>query len=431
MVPGTAVPLTASSAVNANGNGDTNKPNNDPGNSTIATGGVAFKQSRYTNMKTTRSPPTDGTPPFRNPADAAPTATSPSIKKRRKVNHGESEALLTPLSKNFPVLTSESQLVSIADDRRCIKRNIGHLCHDEPRESTRRPSRPQVPSQPPVIQQQQQQQQQRNNSIVSVTTPNSFQDVSMTDDQTSSSNTFTSPPQQAEPDTSLCMNGDSVLPMSCSGPGLPGVSAAASTDVNPQFLLNNWQMDSIQPHMQDMHSLHPSYTFNVPEVSNEFHLLSNFLSSSIIDENTMYGEGAMERNGMQPSPQVWGSSQNNGMVDPLAPNYGLNSILLQQQQQQLYHQQVQQEQQSQQLQQPQQRSQPGLTPMLSPIPQPSALAPGAQSSNNNVGEPSSAAMAETYYHVAADPSGTESADERMNKLLKAKYDAGLLKPFNY
>ena len=38
---------------------------------------------------------------------------------------------------------------------------------------------------------------------------------------------------------------------------------------------------------------------------------------------------------------------------------------------------------------------------------------------------------ETYYMTAADPSGSDPPEERMNKLLKAKYDAGLLKPFNY
>jgi len=38
---------------------------------------------------------------------------------------------------------------------------------------------------------------------------------------------------------------------------------------------------------------------------------------------------------------------------------------------------------------------------------------------------------EKYYLTAADPAGTDAPEERMNKLLRAKYDAGLLKPFNY
>ena len=33
--------------------------------------------------------------------------------------------------------------------------------------------------------------------------------------------------------------------------------------------------------------------------------------------------------------------------------------------------------------------------------------------------------------MAADPTGSDTPEERLKKLLKAKYDAGLLKPFNY
>ena len=33
--------------------------------------------------------------------------------------------------------------------------------------------------------------------------------------------------------------------------------------------------------------------------------------------------------------------------------------------------------------------------------------------------------------TAADPAGTDPPEERMLKLLKAKHDAGMLKPFNY
>lgn len=36
-----------------------------------------------------------------------------------------------------------------------------------------------------------------------------------------------------------------------------------------------------------------------------------------------------------------------------------------------------------------------------------------------------------YYLQAADPSGNDNADERMARVLHAKYEAGLLKPFNY
>lgn len=39
--------------------------------------------------------------------------------------------------------------------------------------------------------------------------------------------------------------------------------------------------------------------------------------------------------------------------------------------------------------------------------------------------------AREYYFQAADPSGNDTPEQRMSDLLKAKYDAGLLKPFNY
>lgn len=38
---------------------------------------------------------------------------------------------------------------------------------------------------------------------------------------------------------------------------------------------------------------------------------------------------------------------------------------------------------------------------------------------------------ENYFMEAADPAGAAPPEERMNKLLHAKYKAGLLKPFNY
>jgi hypothetical protein len=33
--------------------------------------------------------------------------------------------------------------------------------------------------------------------------------------------------------------------------------------------------------------------------------------------------------------------------------------------------------------------------------------------------------------MEADPAGNDTPEERMNRLLRAKYDAGMLKPFNY
>ena len=43
-----------------------------------------------------------------------------------------------------------------------------------------------------------------------------------------------------------------------------------------------------QNQFQDMHSLHPSYMFNAPEVTNEYNLLGDFLSNSLLDDGAMF-----------------------------------------------------------------------------------------------------------------------------------------------
>ena len=39
--------------------------------------------------------------------------------------------------------------------------------------------------------------------------------------------------------------------------------------------------------------------------------------------------------------------------------------------------------------------------------------------------------AREYYLQAADPSGNDTPEQRMQRVLKAKYEAGLMRPFNY
>ena len=63
------------------------------------------------------------------------------------------------------------------------------------------------------------------------------------------------------------------------------------------------------------------------------------------------------------------------------------------------------------------------------------LAPSQNAQASTISRPASTVPTdkarEQYYMTAADPSGTDPPEERMQKLLKAKYDAGMLKPFNY
>lgn len=160
---------------------------------------------------------------------------------------------------------------------------------------------------------------------------------------------------------------------------------------------NDWRFGT-QNQFQDMHTFHPSYMFNHPEVTNEYNLLNDFLSTSLLDDASMYpGE---EMSGLYSD-----SSLLNSMSTNLIPHN--NQSFLQQQQQQ----------------------QAMLPPsILSAQSQTANVGNSIQRPSSNVGNEKAK---ETYYMTAADPSGTDPPEERMNKLLKAKYDAGLLKPFNY
>lgn len=153
---------------------------------------------------------------------------------------------------------------------------------------------------------------------------------------------------------------------------------------------NDWGLGS-QNQFQDMHNFHPSYMFNAPEVTNEYNLLNDFLSTSLLDDGAIY-----------PGDDVQGVYSDPALINSVGTN--LTSI---------NGQYLSNQQQSQ------------LVPTMQP--------PNAQGSN--ISRPASAVpidkARETYYMTAADPAGTDTPEERMNKLLKAKYDAGMLKPFNY
>ncbi len=150
---------------------------------------------------------------------------------------------------------------------------------------------------------------------------------------------------------------------------------------------NDWSLGS-QNQFQDMHNFHPSYMFNAPEVTNEYNLLNDFLSTSLLDDGAMY-----------PGEDVQGLYSDPALINSMSANLTSHFLPNQQQNQ--------------------------------PIPPTqSSNAPGSIISRPASAVPIDKAR-ETYYMTAADPSGTDTPEERMNKLLKAKYDAGMLKPFNY
>jgi hypothetical protein len=138
-----------------------------------------------------------------------------------------------------------------------------------------------------------------------------------------------------------------------------------------------------------MHLLHPSYMFNTSEVSNEYNLFNDFLNNSLMDDGSFYGGG--EFNNM---------FSNASLVNPIGtpadsstfnPNTSRNAQLL---------------------------------------PPPAQAASGNAFQRPPKRFPIDKAR-EKYLTTAADPAGSDSPEERMNKLLKTKMDAGLLRPFNY
>jgi len=141
--------------------------------------------------------------------------------------------------------------------------------------------------------------------------------------------------------------------------------------------------------MQDMHTLHPQYMFNTSEVSNEYNLLNDFLSNSLLEDGAPFSNDDV--NGMFLESMTFNSNVANHNISEsmLPPAQQVSATTV-----------------------------PPQAIMASSIPRPAS------------GFPIDKAR-EQYYMMAADPAGSEPPEERLKKLLKAKYDAGLLKPFNY
>jgi hypothetical protein len=145
------------------------------------------------------------------------------------------------------------------------------------------------------------------------------------------------------------------------------------------------------PHAQlaaNMHTLHPSYMFSTSEVSNEYSVLNNFLSDTLWDD-PMVGT---EEQGMSGVTAQFNSSS-------LGASLGAGNALFATGQ------------------------------------QPSQMLPPAVIAKDIIRPPSGLpidkAKQELFTLTAADPAGTEPPEQRLKKLLQAKYDAGLLRPFNY
>lgn len=160
--------------------------------------------------------------------------------------------------------------------------------------------------------------------------------------------------------------------------------AAPSINFNDQF----GQPDRFH----DISSFPPNFMFNANETNDEYHLFNDFLSTSLFDETGMYSTQDMTAYSDPSFMNSMNASLTNSNGDILSG--GHSNLAL-----------------------PTTQQQPPSQGPLIPRPIPS--------------KPVSDKAREKYYMTAADPAGTDPPEERMNKLLKAKYDAGLLKPFNY
>lgn len=150
-----------------------------------------------------------------------------------------------------------------------------------------------------------------------------------------------------------------------------------------------------QNQFHDMHSYNPQYML-APEVHNEFNLLNDFLNTSLIDDgvNLPDEQNLLFRNNHHQSE----------MTDFLGGTNGRNTDGTK------MHHAV-----------PTNAIQPGS------MPPPNAQ----QASSKPQSTVKPADKTREFYLQAADPSGNDTPEERMQRVLKAKYDAGMLKPFNY
>jgi hypothetical protein len=121
--------------------------------------------------------------------------------------------------------------------------------------------------------------------------------------------------------------------------------------------------------------------FNAPEVTNEYNLLNDFLNNSLLDDGALLPEDTSN----------FYTDQSGAMLPG-----GLNNT--------------------------------------SGAQQPMSLGAPSNAQGSSISRPNSVIptdKAREYYLQAADPTGNDAPEERMQRLLKAKYDAGMLKPFNY
>ena len=137
-----------------------------------------------------------------------------------------------------------------------------------------------------------------------------------------------------------------------------------------------------------MHNYHPSYMFNTREVTDEYNLLNSFLNNSLLDDGAIVGENGQ----IYPATSYMNSLSATAGDLPQLPANQTQSLLMSTSQ--------------------------GQSTQENPPSRPGSTVPPTD-------------KARDYYLTAADPEGSDAPEVRMQNLLEAKYQAGMLKPFNY
>ena len=131
--------------------------------------------------------------------------------------------------------------------------------------------------------------------------------------------------------------------------------------------------------------------FNAPDINNEYNLLNEFLTSSLLDDSPIFSNDENQVLSSKPlsSNTLAASSNSEGAENLLSPH----------------------------------QNQTFGTQQTSPIQFTNTLHPKNMKPMDK--------EEDKYYMIIADPSGNDTPEERMNKVFMAKYNAGMLRPFNY
>ncbi|POR34571.1 Regulator of drug sensitivity 2 [Tolypocladium paradoxum] len=269
---------------------------------------------------------------------------------------------------------------------RCIKRNIGHLCHDEPREGDTK-------------------KQLKNGKLAGATAVDDTdaQSQAPSDVARSSISSTMGPPPSFDGTRRRSVSGFTAAgvmgqgnPMSLVQPagatGLQGDGSNSSSSGNANQFAGFSDAWLTAQTFNDMNSYNPNYMI-APHVTHEFNLLNDFLHSGLLDDGGLASDETQQN----------AAFDGTGQSDMLPGNFGGRSAL------------------------PAGGSGSGPNVQGGSMPPPPSVdGKGAPRTANSASD-----KTREYYLQAADPSGNDTAEQRMTRVLKAKYEAGLLRPFNY